>query len=159
MSCFYAVSYRSQAETINRLLKKQTRPRGGRKGGQSTPRVDNASRVDSAEEDADLDEASAPPPEPEIPTMLRWISSSKPPPPPDNSMDIEGRTVVSVAPSMSFAFAIPPNLVYDPPPPPPPRAKAVCSVVNCNEVRKYRLVRDFERGACGLPHLKVLEAM
>jgi Ino eighty subunit 2 len=35
---------------------------------------------------------------------------------------------------------------------------AVCAVSGCERARKYRLVRDFARGACGVEHLKVLEA-
>jgi Ino eighty subunit 2 len=35
--------------------------------------------------------------------------------------------------------------------------EARCDVPGCQEGRKYRLVRDWERGACGMGHLKVLE--
>ena len=40
-----------------------------------------------------------------------------------------------------------------------PRAmvSAVCAVDGCTAKRKYRLVRDWERGACGMDHLHVLE--
>ena len=40
-----------------------------------------------------------------------------------------------------------------------PRAMvpAVCAVDGCTAKRKYRLVRDWERGACGMDHLHVLE--
>lgn len=34
---------------------------------------------------------------------------------------------------------------------------ALCDVQNCGVARKYRLVGDWERGACGMGHLKVLE--
>ena len=37
------------------------------------------------------------------------------------------------------------------------RPKVLCNVEGCGEVRKYRLVRDWERGACGMAHLNVLE--
>ncbi len=33
----------------------------------------------------------------------------------------------------------------------------VCDVEGCAERRKYRLVKDWARGACGMAHLKVLE--
>ena len=33
-----------------------------------------------------------------------------------------------------------------------------CDVPGCHEKRKYRLVKDFRRGACGITHLKMLEA-
>jgi Ino eighty subunit 2 len=32
-----------------------------------------------------------------------------------------------------------------------------CDVQGCAEPRKYRLVRDWKRGACGIGHLRVLE--
>ena len=34
---------------------------------------------------------------------------------------------------------------------------AVCAVNGCTAKRKYRLVRDWERGACGMDHLHILE--
>jgi Ino eighty subunit 2 len=34
---------------------------------------------------------------------------------------------------------------------------AVCAVDGCTAKRKYRLVRDGERGACGMDHLHILE--
>ena len=39
---------------------------------------------------------------------------------------------------------------------PKPRPPAICDVQGCSARRKYRLVRDFERGACGLEHLNIL---
>ena len=40
---------------------------------------------------------------------------------------------------------------------PKPRAPTVCNVDGCTATRKYRLVRDLERGACGMGHLHLLE--
>ena len=37
-------------------------------------------------------------------------------------------------------------------------AAPVCDVVGCKVPRKYRLVKDWKRGACGMEHLKVLES-
>ena len=37
------------------------------------------------------------------------------------------------------------------------RPNVLCNVEGCEEVRKYRLVRAWEWGACGMDHLKVLE--
>lgn len=34
---------------------------------------------------------------------------------------------------------------------------AMCDVQSCGVPRKYRLVGDWERGACGMEHLKVLQ--
>ena len=40
-----------------------------------------------------------------------------------------------------------------------PRAMvpAVCAVEGCTAKRKYRPVRDWERGTCGMDHLHILE--
>ncbi len=40
---------------------------------------------------------------------------------------------------------------------PPPSTKPMCDVEGCDVPRKYRLVQDWHRGACGMVHLKVLE--
>lgn len=34
---------------------------------------------------------------------------------------------------------------------------SLCDVDGCGKGRKYRLVKDWERGACGMEHLKALE--
>lgn len=41
-----------------------------------------------------------------------------------------------------------------------PSAKTLqlCDVPGCGVPRKYRLVKDWQRGACGMSHLKTLEA-
>jgi hypothetical protein len=36
------------------------------------------------------------------------------------------------------------------------RPPAMCDVSGCGERRKYRLVQDFKRGACGMEHLRLL---
>lgn len=67
--------------------------------------------------------------------------------------------------SLSFSvpiMALPPvadAMDVDKPPEPPRRNVSAfgCDVPGCTEQRKYRLVRDFQRGACGMAHLKVLE--
>jgi len=38
-----------------------------------------------------------------------------------------------------------------------PASPPTCDVRNCREVRKYRLVSDWEKGACGMVHLKILQ--
>ncbi|EJT99167.1 hypothetical protein DACRYDRAFT_23787 [Dacryopinax primogenitus] len=44
---------------------------------------------------------------------------------------------------------------------PPPRARpqAICAIDGCGQARKYRSVKDFGRGACGLEHLRVLNTL
>ncbi|KIY73897.1 hypothetical protein CYLTODRAFT_385968 [Cylindrobasidium torrendii FP15055 ss-10] len=143
-----------KAETINRLLKRQIRPRGGKRGGMASRTAVTPHIMDSDEE-AEADETPTPPPPTQVPTMYRWISSSKGPA--ADAMAVDGEVA---APSMSFAFAIPPYLVQDVSTVPlRPTAKAVCAVTGCGAARKYRLVRNFDVGACGMPHLKQLEAM
>lgn len=44
------------------------------------------------------------------------------------------------------------------PPRIPPAVQPTCDVQGCTSTRKYRLVRDFQKGACGMGHLKQLEA-
>ena len=39
-----------------------------------------------------------------------------------------------------------------------PKPLAICNVSGCVAQRKYRLVHDFERGACGLDHLRILKS-
>jgi Ino eighty subunit 2 len=81
---------------------------------------------------------------------------------------------------MVLSFSVPLSLVPEPisespmdidgprPPPPPttlignipnkPSTPAICAIAGCGAKRKYRLVRDWTIGACGMGHLKVLEA-
>lgn len=37
------------------------------------------------------------------------------------------------------------------------RGPGTCAIEGCGNARKYRLVKDWKVGACGLPHLKALE--
>ncbi|TEB26137.1 hypothetical protein FA13DRAFT_1112228 [Coprinellus micaceus] len=81
---------------------------------------------------------------------------------------------------MVLSFSVPLSLVPEPisespmdidgphPPPPlpavvgkfpnKPSEPAICAIAGCGAKRKYRLVRDWTIGACGMGHLKVLEA-
>lgn len=102
-------------------------------------------------------------PEPVIPTMYRWVSSSKAVSvDPDNKDGTETRVMtlsfsvpVSVIPQTQSE--VPPPMDIDPPSSPPIRTIPECDVEGCNAKRKYRLVRDWQRGACGMEHLKELE--
>lgn len=40
-----------------------------------------------------------------------------------------------------------------------PRPPSLCDVPGCDAFRKYRLVTAFEKGACGIEHLRVLNEM
>ncbi|PCH33533.1 hypothetical protein WOLCODRAFT_135180 [Wolfiporia cocos MD-104 SS10] len=143
-------------ETINRLLKKQSRGRG-RRNALSTAE-DRVQVVNAAELDEDGDAG----PEAAPPTMYRWISTTRG----ANGAEDGGE-------KMRLLFSVPVNAL---PPaeaadnasttmdvdPEPDRSRdkpsPQCDVQGCMERRKYRLVRDFAKGACGMSHLKMLEA-
>lgn len=101
---------------------------------------------------------------PVIPTMYRWISTSRVPVTRGGLQDPQGPRMV-----LSFSVpirALPPAsaakdvLMRDSVgvvPSSLPVAKPLCDFKGCEAQRKYRLVKDWQRGACGLPHLKALE--
>ncbi|KAF8197714.1 hypothetical protein K438DRAFT_1718102 [Mycena galopus ATCC 62051] len=162
-----------KAETINRLLKKQSRPRNKRTTALSTatpievptPVAAPSERAGSvgdgidekmpeAENDGD---ASAPP------NMYRWISTSRAPT--ASSADSEIEKPAAEETVMSISFCIPasvsfPFASFDTPPPAekPKVQPALCGVAGCGKDRRYRLVGgEWGVGACGMVHLKLLE--
>ena len=98
-----------------------------------------------------------------VPTRYRWISTLRPSPdaPPGDKMLLSFSVPTSLLP-MSHR---PPTADADGDtkmevqelPLPKPRAPAVCDVDGCTVSRKYRVVRDHSRGACGMDHLHILE--
>ncbi|KAI0651734.1 hypothetical protein C8Q79DRAFT_55089 [Trametes meyenii] len=155
-----------KAETINRLLKKQTRARGKRNAlSTAEDRPAPGENAPGEGDDEDVTESPAPPP-----TMYRWVSRAQP----VTKTGEEGTQGDALAErTMVLSFSVPttvlpsvetgdnamqvdsiPTVPSRPPHSTPPH----CDVQGCTAVRKYRLVRDFHRGACGLNHLKVLEA-
>ncbi len=175
----------AKVETINRLLKKQTRPRGGKRNGTTTGTGTPSgvkAQNDSDEEAVEVEGSTEEPlPAPIIPVMYRWISSSRPPtvdPSPgaeekmdvddkvsEEKMDVDGaeekeKTDSNEEKKMILTFSVPPSLLPEgeahPPAPPKPIPK--CNVEGCQLNRKYRLVRNWDMGACGMAHLKLLQA-
>ena len=77
-----------------------------------------------------------------VPTMYRWSS-----------------TTMSPSGEMTLAFSVPVSAL----PPVPSETRwpvgetPVCDVSGCARARKYRLVTDWVKGACGMAHLKMLE--
>lgn len=146
-----------KAETINRLLRKQSRPRNkrgtalddrspmpgtGRKVKQKL-KDEEAEEAEEKEEEEPMDVVEEEP----TPVMYRWISSQK---------------VENESPQMTLSFSIPPIALSVPPDGVDsdgsrPKAPNNCAVEGCSRERKYRLVRDWSVGACGMPHLKILE--
>ncbi|KAJ6480519.1 hypothetical protein C8R47DRAFT_1136049 [Mycena vitilis] len=165
-----------KAETINRLLKKQSRPRTKRTTALSTatpvepptptPVGDVADAIDETplpepgpdiDGDVRMNDAPAAPP----PTMYRWISTSRPNPISPGAEDTKSPDM-----HMHISFSVPPSMSISFPPQQPAetqkaevRAPALCGVDGCGQTRRYRLVGgEWGAGACGMSHLKVLEA-
>ncbi|KZT74739.1 hypothetical protein DAEQUDRAFT_753489 [Daedalea quercina L-15889] len=156
-----------KTETINRLLKKQSRARGKRNAlATAEDRPSTGGGADDGEEGVEAE-----PPEPVTPTMYRWVSTSRFPP----TQEVEGEAATEK--KMSLSFSVPVSVIpqaeqfesasastamdVDKPSAPLRSAEHVqarCDVQGCSEQRKYRLVRDFAKGACGMAHLKALEA-
>ncbi|KIP12584.1 hypothetical protein PHLGIDRAFT_21019 [Phlebiopsis gigantea 11061_1 CR5-6] len=142
-----------KAETINRLLKKQSRTKGKRSAlstaeDRPTPGAGTGSNGQEVDMDVQDDSGSqAPTP----PTMFRWISTTK-----------VSATEGAPEPRMLLSFSVPvsalpqaPEEMHNAPPKP---SLVHCDLEGCNLARKYRLVKDWQRGACGMEHLKILEA-
>lgn len=158
-----------KAETINRLLKKKSGTRNRRNALASaedrTPatQTGNGTPAEGELEEEESGEVAALPTVEVVPTCYRWISTTRPAPdvPPGKQ-------------KMTLSFSVPASLLPTPhhvavdgdgdvkimaqeQQPPKQRAPAVCDVDGCTATRKYRLVRDLERGACGMEHLHFLE--
>lgn len=185
-----------QAETINRLLKKQSRPRNkrntaqrdnnmddvplpssiagtrtnsntntnstyvptGRKRGRKPAKaVENEEQEDGDDEEAmegvEEEDGEVAETEVRMPTMYRWVSSS--------------RTQEGDGPTMGITFSVPVSVIPPQPPslplepadtnvrPPPPKT---CAAPGCGKLMRYRVVKDWTKGACGIPCLKTVEA-
>lgn len=139
-----------KAETINRLLKKQSRARGKRNAlstaeDRPTPGVGQ----EDMEEGEEMGSQTPAPP-----TMYRWVSTTKVPP-------VEG----SDERRMLMTFSVPVSIMShvateqaQPASTHPPPTRPACDVEGCTAQRKYRLVKDWHKGACSMTHLKALEA-
>jgi len=169
-----------KAETINRLLKKQSRPKNKRNNtvddrspmptasGSRTPKV-KAKNGTGDDEDAEAEEEEAEDavdvteqPEEIKPVMYRWVSSLRTIP-----GDGEGEQKVK----MEITFSVPEALFPAPPPSQEDvviedakeaekiqkaRGPGVCAVEGCGKPRKYRLPKDWTIGACDSTHLRVI---
>jgi Ino eighty subunit 2 len=160
-------AFPTKAETINRLLKKKSGTRNRRNPLASAEDRTPASHTGNgtpAEGEVDEDESPevvAPPVIEVVPTRYRWISTLRPSPdaPPGDKMLLSFSIPTSLLP-MSHQ---PPTVDADgdtkmeAQEKPKSRDPAVCDVDGCTVTRKYRLVRDHQRGACGMDHLHILE--
>ncbi|RDX55993.1 hypothetical protein OH76DRAFT_1460659 [Lentinus brumalis] len=151
-----------KAETINRLLKKQSRARGKRNALATAEDKPGPGEAAGEGEYEEAPEAFVPPP-----TMYRWVSSARSLPKEAGEQEDAERVMTMsfsvpasvLAPKNENAMEVDGGAVPVPPPPRLPQATPpMCDVQGCTAVRKYRLVRDFQKGACGMGHLKLLEA-
>ena len=99
-----------------------------------------------------------------IPTRYRWVSTLRPSPdmPPGDKMFLSFSVPASLLPTTPDADVdadgdIKMEGTEKGQGMPKVPAVAVCAVDGCTAKRKYRLVCDWERGACGMDHLHVLE--
>jgi Ino eighty subunit 2 len=195
-------------ETINRLLKKQSRPRnkrgkvqkdkenmddvapppslaGTRTNSNSNLSSKRGSRKVSNEDDVDdedaMDEDVGAEGEGEqeemgevkVPTMYRWISTSRVPVTQDDSENMgeadekgkgkekEQETKMRITLSVPVSVlppSVPPGEAVEPVKSVPLARPTQCAVPGCENSFKYRLVKDLTRGACGIACLKILEA-
>ncbi|KAG8746460.1 hypothetical protein FRC10_004899 [Ceratobasidium sp. 414] len=128
-----------KTETINRLLKKQSVKARNKKA------LETPVGEPTADDVANLVVDNRP-----VVPCYRWVSSSKDAPTaltfslPDTANDplFVAENHVQVAPSQSTI-----------------RPPAICAVTGCTAQRTYRLpgAPDFETGACGMDHLKLLK--
>ncbi|EGO28962.1 hypothetical protein SERLADRAFT_412683 [Serpula lacrymans var. lacrymans S7.9] len=153
-----------KVETINRLLKKQSKSKNKRNAlstaDDRTPLSATPALVSSTADGLQDGENSEP--VQVVPTMYRWISTAKP------SNLGKGKSPLNKEESMRITFSIPASLPksyvmhsasqqYWWGTGPPPDQQRICDVDGCKSVRKYGLVRDSSKSACGMDHLKVLE--
>ncbi|KAJ7908392.1 hypothetical protein B0H13DRAFT_2331490 [Mycena leptocephala] len=143
-----------KAETINRLLKKQSRPRNKRTTALSTatpvevptPVAPSEGAGSVVDKDGDA-----------LPTMYRWVSTTRAPASSADAVKAEAEGMV-----MSISFSVPASVPMPPEMPAPEKPKvlapALCGVAGCGKHRRYRLVGgEWGAGACGMVHLKILE--
>jgi Ino eighty subunit 2 len=167
-----------KAETINRLLKKKSGTRNRRNPlasaedrtpathtGNGTPAEGEVDEDESGEA-ATAGTGAAVPVIEVIPTRYRWLSTLRPSPdaPPEDKMFLSFSVPTSLLPTIHQSA---PDVDVDvdgdvkmettQEQKPLAMAPAVCDVEGCSAKRKYRLVLDWERGACGMDHLHVLE--
>ncbi|KAF5383040.1 hypothetical protein D9615_004796 [Tricholomella constricta] len=186
-----------KAETINRLLKKQSRPRnkrttaqrdnmddvappssmaGTRSNSNSTYHPSGRKKAtkqsvedqdDGDDEDGmdleDNEDEEQPKGEVQVPTMYRWVSTSRIPSsqqgetPAKIQMRITFSVPASVLPSNPAAGVLD-AMLLDKKASPVSTRPTGCSVPGCDKPFRYRLVKDWTRGACGISCLKLLEA-
>ncbi|KAG8790929.1 hypothetical protein FRC12_010663 [Ceratobasidium sp. 428] len=128
-----------KTETINRLLKKQSVKARNKKALETL--LGDPTAEDATNMIADN--------RPVVP-CYRWVSSSK-----DASMALS----FSLPDTANDPRLVAENSTLITPSQPIVRPPATCAVTGCTAQRKYRLpgAQNFETGACGMDHLKILK--
>lgn len=166
-----------QAETINRLLKKQSRPKNKRTtalddrsplpsvSGSRTPKIKTKSNAQEEgeevegdeEEEEPMDIVEEPPPKEVKPIMYRWVSSLHVVP--SHNGDADRQLEMGITFSVPEAFIPPPAKEQDSIELEKIRAArgpGLCAVEGCGKPRKYRAPRDWTIGACDSTHLRII---
>lgn len=142
------------------MLKKQSRSKGRRNALATAEDRDTPVAVSRGEaEDEDGQEGSTAPVL-IIPTMYRWVSSVKTQGQ-EKQMALSFSVPVSVIPAPSETESEDMKMDIEPTPGSVhTRLEQVpfCDVQGCVLARKYRLMKDQQRGACSMVHLKALES-
>ncbi|KAL1760614.1 PAPA-1-like conserved region-domain-containing protein [Schizophyllum commune] len=114
-------------ETMNRLLKRKAGVGRGRKSAAQLAALAAGTPLGG---ESEVESAER---EPEPATMYRWTSGPN-----------------------GITFSVPPAVLLDHGDRKPQLSKS-CAVSGCAQPLKYRLVRDWTIGGCGLDHLRALE--
>ena len=185
--------FMSQLETINRLLKKQSRPRTKRTTAQSRDQQhvdevtppgstsgvrsntgpskrgarkavgggedsENDGGVENAKDIQDHHNAEKEV-QRQVPTMYRWVSSTCQQEGSDEMrMRITFSVPVSVLPRNEDAGVLKAGKDEEDREAVKPERPITCAIPGCHKPFRYRLVKDWTRGACGMACLKALEA-
>lgn len=134
-----------KAETINRLLKKQSKSKAKR------------SALSTAEASASEGEREVEQEEKEVvvPTTWRWVSSTRPLADP-STMPQEDVAQGKMRLTLGVPISALSSTIPAPQSPPLPKEKPLCDFLGCTEKRKYRVVRDSTLGACCALHLRAV---
>lgn len=155
-----------------------TRPSSAlqRRKTKKTSTIGDEEQEDSDEEEdvdgREEDEEKQPEREVQVPTMYRWISTSRIPAPTPLAGETE-RPADPAEQHMQITFSVPVTALPQPlvdnaatsssnaamaNAPFHARTRPItCSAPGCSNPFRYRLVKDWTRGACGVQHLKLLE--
>jgi Ino eighty subunit 2 len=125
-----------------------------------TPANRGEPRGNNGQEGSDSEDSTPSKTPPET-TSYRWVSNASgisfsvpssflPSASLEGEMDVDNSTLPETdQPKPSENYNVNPH---------PARPPTKCSFDGCELMRKYRLVKNFEAGACGMEHLKLLQA-